>query len=127
MHGVNQPADLEDELQQALRRMTGDFLDRLALQIPLLERFHADVRTLGIDADPSLIHAEAHKISGVARTLGFSEVGGAAAQLERATGEDLWTAAGFDGAWVLSCIQQYISELRSAQSSSEVNLEGREP
>ncbi len=103
------------ELEQVLREVTESFVKRFELQIELLDAFSERVCELGPKPDAEEVNREAHKLSGIARTLGFSRLGDAAAKLEEVTDRETWVRIGRDQSRVLSCVDNLIAEMEAAQ------------
>lgn len=106
----------QGEIQRVLAEVAEKFLDRLVAQIAELQQFGAEFTTRGSLLDPGCVHYEAHKICGIARTLGFGPVGDAAAQLEEATSPEYWGGHNFNSSLVLNSLDALIFEIRSAQT-----------
>ncbi len=116
---MRRPADAERQsrhLQQVLQEVSESFVSGFERQIELLDRFYDDIVTSGADADASEAHRIVHRICGIARTLGFSKIGDAAADLEEATAENAWGSKQFDRDRILSGLEEIISEMEAARS-----------
>jgi hypothetical protein len=116
MRNGESPGGGQDEIQRVLAEVAEKFIDRLVVQISELQQFRAEFTSRGSLLDPGCVHYEAHKMCGIARTLGFGPVGDAAAQLEEVTSPEFWGGHDFSRSLVLNSVDALIFEIRIAQT-----------
>ncbi|WP_415182681.1 Hpt domain-containing protein [Phaeovulum sp.] len=70
------------DLHAVLEQVRIDFVQRLKIQLRQLQSIRAQIVTPGCDDDLRELEFIAHKINGLAKTLGFQSLGDAAESLE---------------------------------------------
>ncbi len=74
----------ERELAAVLNQVRADFIRRIQSQIEQFRTIRTRIADSGGSADREFLRFEAHKICGIARTLGFWKLGDSAEHLETA-------------------------------------------
>ncbi len=114
MQNPSGSAPISDELQRVYEEVTEQFLERCSRQIELLEAFASGVDKVGRDMNPQGVHDEAHRISGIARSLGFARLGDAASELEECTSAESWAPEAFVLEVVLKASEDLLEEMLAA-------------
>jgi HPt (histidine-containing phosphotransfer) domain-containing protein len=116
------PQQKSSELETVLEQVRGDFVQRLHSQLPQIKSIRQRIHLPNRDSDFEIVEFMAHRTCGIAKTVGYADLGATAQKLEEAVSKDRLQNCEQDVSRISTLLDELISEMRSVCSNPNSGL-----